>query len=215
MYLNVQKWTSVKLDLFRGCLARDRKSPERGNVANVVGMYVCIPGIGRNDWDNLNDWEGWLRMTRDGWNEWDNWDEKGWLWRTGMTANDQGWLGWPCIAGMTGMIAMKRDDWDDWDEKDDWHDKDDWDEWDDLRCLGVTGMTSMTDVAMGWLVWLMSLGCLWLGSLGWLRMTEDDWGWLRMTKDDVRLWGWQGMTGMIGMFEKNAMTGISKDDWDD
>ena len=33
MYLHVQKW-AVKLVLFRGCLARDRKSPERGNVAN-------------------------------------------------------------------------------------------------------------------------------------------------------------------------------------
>ena len=43
---------------------------------------------------------------------------------------------------------------------------------------------------------------------------RDDWGWLRMTKDDERWWGWQGMTGMIGMFEKNGMTGISKDDWD-
>ena len=44
---------------------------------------------------------------------------------------------------------------------------------------------------------------------------RDDWGWLRMTKDDERWWGWQVMTGMIGMFEKNEMTGISKDDWDD
>ena len=35
MYLHVQKWTSVKLDLFRGCVARDRKSLERGNVANA------------------------------------------------------------------------------------------------------------------------------------------------------------------------------------
>ena len=34
MYLHVQKWTSVRLDLFH-CLAHDRKSPERGNVANV------------------------------------------------------------------------------------------------------------------------------------------------------------------------------------
>ena len=34
MYLHVQKWTSVKLDLFY-CLAHDRKSPERGNVANL------------------------------------------------------------------------------------------------------------------------------------------------------------------------------------
>ena len=38
MYLHVQKWTSAKLDLFRGCVARDRKSPERGNVANVFGQ---------------------------------------------------------------------------------------------------------------------------------------------------------------------------------
>ena len=35
MYLHVQKWTSVKHDFFRGCLARDQKSPERGNVANA------------------------------------------------------------------------------------------------------------------------------------------------------------------------------------
>ena len=28
----------MKLDQFRGCLARDRKSPERGNVANVFGQ---------------------------------------------------------------------------------------------------------------------------------------------------------------------------------
>ena len=33
MYLHVQKW-AVKLVLFRGCLARYRKSPERGNVTN-------------------------------------------------------------------------------------------------------------------------------------------------------------------------------------
>ena len=29
MYLHVQNWTSVKLHLLRGCLTRDRKSPER------------------------------------------------------------------------------------------------------------------------------------------------------------------------------------------
>ena len=38
MYLHVQKWTSVKLDLFRSCVARDRKSLERGHVANVFGQ---------------------------------------------------------------------------------------------------------------------------------------------------------------------------------
>ena len=30
----------MKLDLFRGCLERDRKSPERGNVANASGKEV-------------------------------------------------------------------------------------------------------------------------------------------------------------------------------
>ena len=43
MYLHVQKRASVKLDLFR-CLARDRKSPERGNVANVWGKEVDFAG---------------------------------------------------------------------------------------------------------------------------------------------------------------------------
>ena len=38
MYLHVQKWTSVKLDLFRCCLARDRKSPDKGNIANLFGQ---------------------------------------------------------------------------------------------------------------------------------------------------------------------------------
>ena len=33
-------WTSVKLDLFRGCLARDQKSPGRGNDANASGKEV-------------------------------------------------------------------------------------------------------------------------------------------------------------------------------
>ena len=37
MYLHVQKWTSVKLGLFRS-LARDKKSLERGNVATVFGQ---------------------------------------------------------------------------------------------------------------------------------------------------------------------------------
>ena len=37
MYLHVQKWTSVKLDLLH-CLAHDWKSPERGNVANVFAQ---------------------------------------------------------------------------------------------------------------------------------------------------------------------------------
>ena len=40
MYLHVQKWTSLKLDLLRGCLAHDQKSPERGNVANASGKEV-------------------------------------------------------------------------------------------------------------------------------------------------------------------------------
>ena len=35
MYLHVHKRTSVKLILLRSCLGHDRKSPERGNVANV------------------------------------------------------------------------------------------------------------------------------------------------------------------------------------
>ena len=30
----------MKLDLFRGCLARDQKSPERGNVTNLFGKEV-------------------------------------------------------------------------------------------------------------------------------------------------------------------------------
>ena len=30
----------MKLDLFRGCLARDQKSPERGNVANALAEEV-------------------------------------------------------------------------------------------------------------------------------------------------------------------------------
>ena len=37
MYLHVQKWTSVKLDLFR-CLAHDGKSQEKGNIADVFGQ---------------------------------------------------------------------------------------------------------------------------------------------------------------------------------
>ena len=40
MYLQVQKWTSVKLDLFRSRLARDRKCPERGSVANAAGKEI-------------------------------------------------------------------------------------------------------------------------------------------------------------------------------
>ena len=97
------------------------------------------------------------------------------------------------------MIAMTRDDWD---EKDDWHDKDDWDEWDDLGWLGVTGLTNMTGIARMSGIRIPRM----------IGMTKDDWGWLRMTKDDEGWWGWQEMTGMIGMFEKNGMTGITKDD---
>ena len=40
MYLHVQKWTSVKLDLSHSSPALDQKSPERGNVANVLGKEV-------------------------------------------------------------------------------------------------------------------------------------------------------------------------------
>ena len=30
----------MKLDLFRGCLAHDQKSPERGNVVNALGKEI-------------------------------------------------------------------------------------------------------------------------------------------------------------------------------
>ena len=40
MYFHVEKWTSLKLDLFHGCIARDPKSPERTNIANVSGKEV-------------------------------------------------------------------------------------------------------------------------------------------------------------------------------
>ena len=38
MCLHVQKWTSVKLNLFYGCLAHDRTSPERG-LGNIPKMF--------------------------------------------------------------------------------------------------------------------------------------------------------------------------------
>ena len=45
MYLHVQKW-AVKLVLFRDCLARYRKSPERGNVANqFLGKEVDFASL--------------------------------------------------------------------------------------------------------------------------------------------------------------------------
>ena len=50
MYLHVQKWTSVKLNLFRGCLARDRKSPGRGNVANVFGQGFRETSVRQTAW---------------------------------------------------------------------------------------------------------------------------------------------------------------------
>ena len=37
---HVQKWTSVKLDLFCSCLAHDQKSSERGKVANASGKEL-------------------------------------------------------------------------------------------------------------------------------------------------------------------------------
>ena len=40
MYFHVEKWTSLKLDLFHGCIALDQKSPERANIANVSGKEV-------------------------------------------------------------------------------------------------------------------------------------------------------------------------------
>ena len=40
-YVDVPKWTSVKLDLFP-CLACDRKSPQRRIVANIFGKEVDL-----------------------------------------------------------------------------------------------------------------------------------------------------------------------------
>ena len=40
MYFHVQKWTSLKLDLFHGCIAHDQKPPERANIANASGKEV-------------------------------------------------------------------------------------------------------------------------------------------------------------------------------
>ena len=40
MYFHVQKWTSLKLNLFHSCIARDLKSPERANIANVSSKEV-------------------------------------------------------------------------------------------------------------------------------------------------------------------------------
>ena len=57
MYLHVQKW-AVKLVLFRGCLARYRKSPERGNVANQFsGKEV---DFARNLLDKQHEFKGTL-----------------------------------------------------------------------------------------------------------------------------------------------------------
>ena len=39
MYLHVQKW-AVKLVLFRGYLARYRKSPERAERGNVANQFL-------------------------------------------------------------------------------------------------------------------------------------------------------------------------------
>ena len=55
MYFYVQKWTSVKLDLFRGCLARDQKCAERGNVANASGKEV---DFARNLLDKHHEFNG-------------------------------------------------------------------------------------------------------------------------------------------------------------
>ena len=55
MHLHDQKWTSVKLDLFRGCLAHDQKSPERGNVANASGKEV---DFARSLWDKQHEFNG-------------------------------------------------------------------------------------------------------------------------------------------------------------